>query len=179
MKLISEIDLFVPHPHIEDEPQGNHVGNDGRTAVADEGQGDSGDRHDSHGHGDILKNLETEHTNEANGNQGAVELLGCPGYFYDAVQEEGIKADEGQSSQHAQFLHNDGKNEVGLLDWQELQLLLSPHEETLAEEATGTDGHFAVPNLIIAWQRQVIRMEKSINSNFLVLGHESVNDGNG
>ena len=172
-----KINFFVPHAHVEDQPKSNHIGHNGGTTVTDKGKGNPRNWHDAHRHSNIFKNLESVHTNEANGDQGAVKLLGCPGYFYDPIKEKGVETDEYQPPQHAQFLYDDGENKVGLLYRKELKLLLSAHEESLSEKTTGANGYFTVPHLIIAAEGKIFRMKKRIDPLLLMAGHEAVNDG--
>ena len=73
-----------PYGHYK--AQGHHIGYDRRTSVTQERKRDTGNRHQSHRHRNILKNLKYEHTDKSDNDQRAVQI--------DCVQTDPHKTDQ-------------------------------------------------------------------------------------
>src|SRR4029450_10379987 len=67
------------HVHVEHQPDGDPRGDDRRSAVAHERQGDAGDGHDPHGHAHVLEDLEHQHRQHADADEHAQPVLGYLG----------------------------------------------------------------------------------------------------
>ena len=107
-----ELHDFTVYTNIENEPDGNQCGDDGSAAAGKKRQGDTGNRHESHGHGDIFENLEQEHADKAHYNQCSVQILGIPDNAGKTPIQQPIKQDYAEASEKTQFLSDHGEDEV-------------------------------------------------------------------
>lgn len=72
--------------------------------------------------------------------------------------------------------HDDPKNEVRLLDWDEVQALLRALKQSFAEQTAGAHRNLGLPDLIVAGQAQVVRMQESLDPLFLVSVEKLIDD---
>ena len=158
----------------KDESHGHHVAQDGGAAVAQEWQGDAGDRHDAHGHGDVLEDLEDEHADESDDDEGAEQVGGFQGDAHEADHEVGKEADDNQAADQAQFFNDYGEDEVRLLNRDKVQGFLGAVEQAFAEYAAGSHGDLGFIHLVVGSDAQVVRVQEGADSLFLVGGHHHI-----
>ena len=77
--------------HIKDEPHGHHVGKKNAPAIADKGEGQSGNGHQADGHADILKHLEDQEADHATHDIGSEGIVGRQGDLDQTVNQEESK----------------------------------------------------------------------------------------
>lgn len=146
----SELDFSVLDRDVVDKPEGDHIRNDRAAAVAQERQGDTGDRHDAHGHGDVFEDLEGEHADDADDDQRAEHVLAGACHTCDRVDQPRINDDDARAADEAKLFADDREDKVGVADRQELQALLGAVEQPLAEQAAGADRDLGLVDLVVA-----------------------------
>ena len=128
------------HVDVDDQAEGDEGHDRRRAAVAHEGQGDAGDRHDPHRHPDVLEDLEHEQGQHAHADHGAGVVAGELGRAPDAPHHERVHADEEAGAGQAELLPHRGEDEVGVLLGHVAQPGLRALEQPLALDAAGADG---------------------------------------
>ena len=145
-----EIDGLAVDADVDNDADGDHAGDDGGAAAGKEGQSDSRNGHEAHGHGDVFKNLKQEHAQKSDDDQRAVQIHGITDDSREADQQEGVDQNREGTAEEAQFLYDNRKNEVRLLHRDEVQTLLRSLKEPFSEETTGAHGNLGLPDLVVA-----------------------------
>ena len=169
-----KIDHLASQSDAEDDAEGDQIHDDGRASRADEREGDACDRHDTHGHADILKDLKEKHGSQTDDDQITVGVLGAFRNAHDAVYEKAIQTDDDAAADKTKFLADDGEDEVGFRHRKVVERLLLPLEQPFPEKASGADGNLGVPDMIICADAQIVRVEKGVDSGSLVIRHEKI-----
>jgi len=86
----------------------------GRTAVAHERQRDAGDRHDAHGHPDVLEDLEDQHGEHPDAHERAQRSLARAAARKCATRPARRGEEHGRADE-AELLADSGEDEVGVL----------------------------------------------------------------
>ena len=94
---------------------GHKHGHDGRSAVADKGEGQSDDRQDAQTHTNVNDDLEQEHTGNADADHPVHEVFRLDAYIDAPDNDGGQKQQHSHATQHTQFFGNGGEDEVRML----------------------------------------------------------------
>ena len=103
------------------------------------GSGMPGDRHDPDDHPEVDDQLEQEHRGEARREHRPERVLRPPAADEDPPEQRREQHEQEDRPEEPQLLEIDRRDEVALLDRQEIQLVLRPVRQALAEQAAGPD----------------------------------------
>ena len=121
---LSEFHRLAVYAYIENQSNGHQRCDDGCTAAGKERKGNTGNRHKAHGHGQIFKNLEQEHTYEAYYNQSTIQVFRVTDNSGEPPVQQAIQENYHEASQETQFFTDHGEDKVRLLYGNKVQLFL-------------------------------------------------------
>src|SRR5690606_33906193 len=132
---------------VEEYSQGSHVDEQGRSAVADQGKGNARHGKDRRHHGQIEQGLDGDGADQADAEQGSERIRGDQGGANAPQNHSHKEEDQEEASKKAQFLGNDGKDEVGVRLVQ-IGQFLDPVSQSPAGQTSGTDGIKGLDDLV-------------------------------
>ena len=127
----------MPHQNRLDDADADEEGDEGAAAVADEGQGEAGDRHDLDVHADGDGGLEEKEGGDADADKATGRIRRDRRHAQDPHQNKANQKQYHQrTKEKAHLLRNHGKDEVRVLHPEETELALRTLKITFAEPAT-------------------------------------------
>ncbi len=121
-----ELNAAIFYGNIDDQAKCSHVGQNGGSPIAEEGEGDACDGHDAHGHCNIFKDLKGEHADDSHDYKSAKQVLTGSGHLCHGVDEPGIDGNDGSPAQKSQFFYNNGIDKVGITNGKEFNSFWVP-----------------------------------------------------
>ena len=104
---------------VDDKAESHKVSKNRGTTVAKKWQSDAGNRHSSHGHGNIFENLEGKHSNDTDDDESSKGVFAVFGNFHHGVNQEGICCNDNSATKEPQFLYNNREDKIGIANRQE------------------------------------------------------------
>ena len=161
--------LFLLAVEGDENEQQDGKGPEGRTAVAEEGQGDADDRHQADGHADVDEQVHED----AGGDAIAVDPReGFPAPFSiqdEAYDEKDVQEDDDQAADEPPFFADGAENEVGGLFRHEAEGSLGAVEEAFPEEPAGADGDFGLVDVVTYSGQVFLHAEEDLDAGALVV----------
>jgi hypothetical protein len=87
--------------YVENEADAAHVRHHIGSSIRKEGQGDTGDGHETEGHGDVFQDMEKEHAHDAADDEAAELVAGIPGEIEHAQKDQNIAHKHGDAADEA------------------------------------------------------------------------------
>ena len=116
--------VFAPQGDALENTNADEEGHERATPIADEGQGDTGDRGDADVHTDVDEDLEEQHGRHASGQKPAKCIARIVGNREDLHDEHDVEDNQNDAANKAHLLTQHRENIVGMLHAQKVQLAL-------------------------------------------------------
>src|SRR3990170_7479171 len=115
MPSLLEQNLLPTYPDVDEQPGGGEHDDERAPAVADERQGDAGDRHQPDRHADVHEQVERDHRDDAHRHEHPQTILGLRGDGPGAPEPQGEEGEHEDRPSEPQLLAHHGEDEVGVL----------------------------------------------------------------
>ncbi len=135
------------------QPERGAQSNEHRAAGRHERERQPGYRHDPHGHSDVDKDVKREHRCDAHSHEECKSTSRTHRDNHQAEQQDTEQRDHDHASDETELLSNRREDEVARLDRHELQVGLGTFEETLSEEAAGSDRDLGLDLIVRSVER--------------------------
>src|SRR5512147_2808490 len=144
--------LKPPRLDVQEQSQGEEGGDDGRAAVAHEGERDAYHGNDAHGHAHVDEYIERYHGHDASGHENAEPVFCVPRGVDPDQEKDEVQENDDAGADEARLLGDDGEDEVRMALRQKGHLALRPLAVPLAGDLAGADRDLRLVRMIAAAQ---------------------------